>query len=419
MPHELNNFRLLAHDTLAGFGNIGEGVSLQVAPGGRRVLWMAHECAPKNFTGVDVTDPRHPRVVVQTELPHRNVRSNSLEVCDNLMAVAYQTGTHGATPAGIELFDISKPEEPRSVGFFDCSGPASRGVHQLWFVDGKTIHCSSGAADFTPRNLLDDQFYRAIDVSDPTKPRELGRWWYPGTREGDDAPPVPRHPQFDTGYRAHNTNVYPDRPDRAYIGYIDGGAIILDISDIGAPKMVGHWNPHPPFPGFLHTLMPIPNRDLLVASDECVREKGLDWPKMVWLLDGRREDNLVCVGTLPVPPVEDYAYLGGRYGAHNMWENRPGPAFHSRAAVQHLVRWRPARARPDQPVPAEGGRRLRPRGPRRLTSRRSADQRCVRGRKPYGLHSRSLRRRAVRVGTDGVGSISVIARRAAPKQSPA
>ena len=329
MPQELNNFRLIAHDTLAGFGNIGEGVSLQIAQSGRRILWMAHESAPKNFTGVDVTDPRHPRVIVQTELPHRNVRSNSLEICGNLMAVAHQTGTHGATPAGIELWDIATPEEPRSVGFFDCSGPASRGVHQLWFVDGKTIHCSSGAADFTPRNLLDDQFYRAIDASDPAKPRELGRWWYPGTREGDAAPPVPRHPQFDTGWRAHNTNVYPDRPDRAYIGYIDGGAVILDISDIGAPKMVGHWNPHPPFPGFLHTLMPIPGRDLLVASDECVREKGADWPKMVWLLDGRREDNLVCIGTLPVPPVEDYAYLGGRYGAHNMWENRPGPAFHS------------------------------------------------------------------------------------------
>ncbi len=51
-----------------------------------------------------------PRVIVQTDLPHRNVRSNSLEVCDNIMAVAYQTGTHGATPAGIELFDISTPE---------------------------------------------------------------------------------------------------------------------------------------------------------------------------------------------------------------------------------------------------------------------------------------------------------------------
>ena len=45
-------------------------------------------------------------------------------------------------------------------------------------------------------------------------------------------PPLARHPKFDTGYRAHNTNVYPRRPDRAYIGYLDGGAIVLDISDV-------------------------------------------------------------------------------------------------------------------------------------------------------------------------------------------
>lgn len=327
------NMRLIAHDRLAGFGGIGEGMSLQLAANGRRILWLAHESAPKNFTAVDVTDPSKPRVIVQTDLPHRNVRSNSLEVCGNLMAVAYQTSTHGLTPAGIEIFDIATPEEPRSIGFFDCSGPKSRGVHQLWFVDGKTIHFSGGAADFSPRNLLDDQCYRAIDVSDPTKPRELGRWWYPGTAEGDDAPPPPRHPKFDSGFRAHNTNVYPDRPDRAYVGYLDGGAVVLDIADIGAPKMVGHWNPHPPFPGFTHTVMPLPERDLLVVSDECVRNDGEDWPKLVWLLDTRLESNLVCIGTLPLPPVEEHAYRGGRYGAHNMHENRPGPAFRSSTLV--------------------------------------------------------------------------------------
>jgi hypothetical protein len=166
---EAHNFRLISHDLMNGFGNVGEGMSLQLAKGGRRIMWMAHECAPKNFTAVDVNDPRKPRVVVQTDLPHRNVRSNSLEVCDNIMAVAYQTGTHGATPAGIELFDISTPEQPRSISFIDRSGPRSRGVHQLWFVDGKTIHCSSGAADFMPRNLKDDQAYTAFDVSDPTR----------------------------------------------------------------------------------------------------------------------------------------------------------------------------------------------------------------------------------------------------------
>jgi hypothetical protein len=45
---EAKNMRLIAHDTLAGFGGIGEGMSLQVTSGGRRVLWLAHESAPKN-----------------------------------------------------------------------------------------------------------------------------------------------------------------------------------------------------------------------------------------------------------------------------------------------------------------------------------------------------------------------------------
>lgn len=326
---EQHHIRLISHDTLKGFGGIGEGMSLQVTSAGRRIMWLAHESAPKNFTGVDVTDLRHPRVIAQTELPHRNVRSNSLEVCGDLMAVAYQTSTHGLQPAGVEMWDISVPEQPRAIGFFDCSGPASRGVHQVWFVDGKTVHFAGGAPDFTPRNLLDDQPYRAIDVSDPTNPREIGRWWYPGTAEGDDAPPPPRHPVFDSGIRAHNTNVFPNHPDRAYVGYLDGGAFVLDISDMSNITPVTHWNPHPPFPGFTHTVLPLFSRDLLVVSDECVHDDGRDWPKLVWLLDYRRPDNPVPISTLPLPPVEEHAYRGGRYGAHNLHENRPGPSFRS------------------------------------------------------------------------------------------
>jgi hypothetical protein len=322
------NMTLIAQHELDGFGGLGEGMSLQIARDGRRILWLAHESAPKNFTGVDVSDPRNPKLVVQTELAHRQMRSNSLEVCGDIMAVAYQTAKQGAEPAGIELFDIARPEAPRRISFFDCSGPHSRGVHQLWFIDGETIHFSGGAADFTPRNPKDDQFYRAIDVRNPTAPREVCRWWMPGLREGDDAPPPPRHPKFDGGFRPHNTNVYPERPDRAYLGYIDGGVFILDISDKSNPKAVGHWNPHPPFPGFTHTAMPIFERDILVASDESIREKAGDWPKLVWILDMRRENNLVPVSTLPLP-VEEFRGVGGRFGAHNMHENRPGPAFQS------------------------------------------------------------------------------------------
>ncbi len=106
------NFKLLAHDMLGGFGGMGEGMSVQIAPDGRRIIWLAHESAPKNFTAVDVTDPRKPKVVCQTDLPHANMRSNSLETCGNMMAVAYQTSKKDLQPAGFELFDISRAGKP-------------------------------------------------------------------------------------------------------------------------------------------------------------------------------------------------------------------------------------------------------------------------------------------------------------------
>jgi hypothetical protein len=57
-PDDIHGFRLLAHDTLLGYGGIGEGMSVQKTGDGRRIMWLAHEGPPKNFTGVDVTDLR-------------------------------------------------------------------------------------------------------------------------------------------------------------------------------------------------------------------------------------------------------------------------------------------------------------------------------------------------------------------------
>src|SRR5256885_17095908 len=76
------NMKLVSHHELQGFGGIGEGMGMQLARDGRRILWLAHEAAPKNFTAGDVTDPKKPRVVGQTEAPHPKGCSNSLgRVC--------------------------------------------------------------------------------------------------------------------------------------------------------------------------------------------------------------------------------------------------------------------------------------------------------------------------------------------------
>lgn len=334
------NMTLLAQDTLGGFGGVGEGLALQVTSKGRRIMWIAHEGPPKNFSGVDVTDPRKPKLICQTELPHSGMRSNSLELSGDILAVAYQVYKKADQPAGIELFDVSDPENPKSIGFYDTSGPHSRGVHCLWFVDGETIHCASGSADFEPHHFRDDQFYQIIDARNPAKMEEIGRWWLPGTRVGDSEPqperinPLPMDdPRGGDAFRLHNANVYPDHPDRAYLGYIDGGCIILDIADPSAPKEVSRWSPHNPYPGFTHTVLPLFDRGLLVVSDECIKDDGADWPKLTWVLDARNEKNLVPISTLPLPPVEEYAQRGGRFGSHNLHENKPGPSFRSEEII--------------------------------------------------------------------------------------
>ena len=322
---EIKNMRLISHHDLDGFGNIGEGVALQQTSGGRRIFHMAHESAPKDVTSVDVTDLANPKVIAQTDLEHPHLRSNSLAVMGDTMLVAYQSQQPGQPGTGVGVYDIGNPEEPRRIGFFDTTGDNSRGCHCLWWVDGEYAHLATGTPDSRPTDPRDDQFYVILDVKNLTRPTEAGRWWYPGTQEGDSADPPARHPQFDAGHSVHNANVYPQKADRAYCAWKDSGVVTLDISNKSRPSMIANLNFAPPFPGFTHTVLPFLSRDLLVVTQEATRTGGEDYPKLVWLMDNRVETNPVIVSTLPMADTEDYFNRPGRYGAHNVYENVPGP----------------------------------------------------------------------------------------------
>ena len=177
--------RQLGRHDLGGHGNCGEGIAV-LERGGRRYLYLAHERGPANFSVLDVTDPTAPRLLTQTMLPHRSVRSNSLAVSGELLVVAYQVDRPGERPAGIEVYDLSRPAEPRPVSFLDLSGPRSRGTHWVGFTVGTHAYLSTGTPDSRPTNPLDDQFPVIVDLARPDRPAEVGRWWLPGTQQGDD-----------------------------------------------------------------------------------------------------------------------------------------------------------------------------------------------------------------------------------------
>ncbi|HSE00563.1 MAG TPA: hypothetical protein VLB72_07500 [Burkholderiales bacterium] len=330
-----HNLKLLAQHDAGGAPNLGEGMAMKIK-NGRRYMYIAHEHHPACFSIFDVTEPADPKMLWQLPLPHKNVRGNSLAMRGDILIQAYQVNKAGLKPAGFQVYDISKPAEPREIAFFDLSGgPASQGVHYVSFMDGRYAHITTGAPDFEPKHPKDHQFYMIVDLANPSKPTEVGRWWMPGQRKGDPGELPPRHVDFDFAYRPHHTLCYPERPDRAYIGYIDGGIVILDISDKARPKLISRLDYHPPFPGFTHTVLPLFDRNLLVVTDEATGDHGLDWPKRYWMVDMRVESNPVMISSMPTPEnFEELHKVGGRIGAHNIHENEPEPGS---AKLQYTV----------------------------------------------------------------------------------
>ena len=77
-----------------------------------------------------------------------------------------------------------------------------------------------------------------LDISDPAHPKEAGRFWLPGQKEGEPAPPQP--------ISFHGPAIIDG--NKAYLGY--GYSIVtLDITDIASPKMLGRLDVSPPFKG--------------------------------------------------------------------------------------------------------------------------------------------------------------------------
>jgi hypothetical protein len=214
-----------------------------------------------------------------------------------------------AWTAGLAVFDISKPEKPRRIGFMPVEGG---GIHRLWYTGGRWAYASALIDGFS------DYIFVTIDMADPAHPREAGRFWLPGMNlAAGEQPGWPASRR----YGLHHAIIHGDT---AYGAWRDAGLVIIDIADRSAPKLKLHRNWSPPYGGGTHNCLPLPDRDLLVVADEAVLDHQEDGLKLIWLFDMRAPDNPVSIATLPTPDEADYKAKGGHFGPHNIHENRPG-----------------------------------------------------------------------------------------------
>lgn len=318
-----HNVRFLAHSDQGGREN---GCQVMLAHG------HAYIGQIDGVTVVDVRDPRNP-VAVGRVPGHHGTWNPHLQTHGDLLLVAEELNWYDHQPdeddyymhsipglhprmfghrgtdflAGMSVYDLSTPAEPRKIGFLAVEG---FGIKRIWYDGGRYAYASAIMDGFIDHILV------VIDMADPTAPELVGSWWLPGMWAAGGETPT-----WTNRVALHHALV---ADGFAYGAWRDGGLTVLDLHDPTAPTLVRHLNWCPPFGGGTHSPLPLPDRDLLVVGDEAVLDKCRDGLKHNWVFDIRCKDNPVSIATLPTPAERDYANAGGHFGPHNFHENRIG-----------------------------------------------------------------------------------------------
>jgi hypothetical protein len=326
-PVYARNMKLIGHSDQAGRR---DGVQLMVSRGH---AYIGHMFS-KGFSVIDVTDPTSPKAVNYIQAPP-NTWNIHLQAHDDLLLVihgkdmfadaqfaderSYYKGSGSfsaaAKPAqrnwsaGMAVFDISRPSEPRQIGFMPVEGT---GLHRIWYVGGRWAYASALLDGFSDYILI------TIDMSDPAEPQEVGRFWLPGMNLA--AGETPNWPMPTGRFGLHHAIVHEDI---AYCSWRDACLAVVDVKDRARPKLMVHKSWSPPFGGGTHNALPLPDRNLLVVVDEAVLDNGEDGFKPIWIFDNQVKNNPVSISTFPEPKDADYIAVAGHFGPHNIHENRP------------------------------------------------------------------------------------------------
>jgi hypothetical protein len=309
-------------------GGRPDGVQVMVARGH---AYVGHMFAD-GISVIDIADPRAPNTVRFIAAPP-NTRASHLQVHDGLLLAinaanvwALQrydaAGDYFGKPladsfskrerdfaAGMRVFDLANPAEPREIGFMPVEGI---GLHRIWWVGGRYAYASVHFDGFT------DHILATIDMADPAKPQIVGRWWLPGMHRAGGETPTWRDGQR---FALHHMIT---AGDIGYAAWRDGGLTVMDLSDPTQPKLLAHRTWSPPYAGGTHTPLPLPGRGLAVVADEATSNRCAKGLAYTWVVDVREPSNPITIATLPTPGEEDFCAKGGKFGPHNLHENRPG-----------------------------------------------------------------------------------------------
>lgn len=223
---------------------------------------------------VDITDPRRPVELIDWDARRdapasvRNrLRRERSE--DELLA-------HSAWPfadgmkmfvshwdAGAVFLDISRPERPRYLSRTPYGSKAEGNAHSGWLSADETLFIQNDEVFHPSRTFPRASrqkawgYQRLYDVSDPTRPRVLGRFATENAIAGEDGR-IPRN-----GYYAVHNNIVVGGLE--YASWYSDGVRIVDVADPTHPTEIGFFIPPPQRDPQGFIVAPDGNRDLTMV----------------------------------------------------------------------------------------------------------------------------------------------------------
>jgi hypothetical protein len=269
-------------------------------PGGGQVwvegtiMYVGHQRPTSGTTIVDVSDPSAPRQLATIDVPE-GWHSHKVRVANDLMLVNHEKfgkSTPNDIGGGLAIYDVSRPSHPKHIATWQTVGG---GVHRFDF-DGRYAYISPTVEGFVGNIVM------ILDLADPARPSEVGRWWIPGQWKagGEEYPWENWVPP-----RCHHPLRFGDR---LHVSYWHHGFFILDISDLSRPKLVSHANTSPAFPHPTHTCLRMPQklrgRDIMVVADEDVAKLWPAPPAFAWIYDITNESVPTPIATYQVAGLD-------------------------------------------------------------------------------------------------------------------
>lgn len=307
-----------------------------------------------SFGILDVTDPAHPvevnRVNCLDPKKYTYTSTPKLQVCDDLMIIATGNGfpmLHGPFPkegfeplGPLQIYSLKEdPIHPKLLStWHPCTYPG--GIHRFCYNGGRYVHLTCNCDGYT------GFIYRILDIQDPTKPVEVGRWWMDHQFKNSKTA-AEREAIGDHFNGVHCVYVLGDK---AYLSCMEYGFYIVDVSDPTQPKTLGHLDMCPPFGGKesgarCHTFLPVIGTNFAVGTHEGERFFCMSTEKLgsgaqplntIVTIDISDPTDPVMVATFPYPEVpKDFPYPNfnfcglerqGPFGPHNLHEpmtNKP------------------------------------------------------------------------------------------------